>query len=108
MQRTEDYDSLNVLSAQDAFHTAMYLRLEKIDPVQNHWRWYVLSVQPTLFGEWSLVREWGRLGNDGGQSDTAFYASRHGALSACDAVRTAKMRRGYVAQAEQLDLPLWG
>jgi len=24
-----------------------------------------------LFGEWALVREWGRLGNDGGQSDIA-------------------------------------
>jgi len=65
----------------------MYLRLEKIDPAQNHWRWYVLSVQPTLFDEWSLIREWGRLGNEGGESDTTFYASRHDALSACGAVR---------------------
>ncbi|MGA9546899.1 MAG: WGR domain-containing protein [Rhodomicrobium sp.] len=23
---------------------------------------YVLDVQPNLFGEWSLVREWGRIG----------------------------------------------
>jgi len=86
----------------------MYLRLEKIDPAQDHWCWYILSVQPTLFDEWSLIREWGRIGNEGGQSDTAFYASRHDALSACDAVKAAKLRRGYVAQAEQLDLPLWG
>jgi len=32
----------------------MYLRLEKIDPARNLWRWYVLSVQPTLFGEWTV------------------------------------------------------
>jgi len=86
----------------------MYLRLEHIDPARNRRRWYVLSVQPTLFGEWALIREWGRLGNDGGQSDTALYASELDALSACDALRAVKTRRGYSAKAEQLDLPLWG
>jgi predicted DNA-binding WGR domain protein len=25
-------------------------------------RYYVLSVEPTLFAEWSLVRRWGRIG----------------------------------------------
>ena len=55
-----------------------------------------------------LSGNWGRLGNDSGQTDTAFYASRHDTLSACDVVKAAKIRRGYVAQAEQLDLPLWG
>jgi len=86
----------------------MYMRLEHIDPARKRWRWYVLSVQPTLFGDWALIREWGRLGNDGGQSDTAFYPSELDALNACTALKTAKMRRGYAAQAEQLDLPLWG
>ena len=86
----------------------MYLRLEKINPARNHRRWYVLSVQPTLFGEWAVIREWGRIGNNGGESDSALYPSELDALSACDAVKIAKIRRGYVAQAEQLDLPLWG
>ena len=86
----------------------MYLRLEKIDPARNRWRWYVLSVQPTLFGEWTLSREWGRIGEDSGQSSSVFYVSKHEALSACDTFKAAKMRRGYAAQAEQLDLPLWG
>jgi len=86
----------------------MYLRLEKINPARNHRRWYVLSVQPTLFGEWVLIREWGRIGNNGGESDSALYPSELDALSACDAMKAAKIRRGYSAMAEQLDLPLWG
>lgn len=32
----------------------MYLRLQKIDHTENTWRWYVLSVQRTLFGDWAL------------------------------------------------------
>lgn len=48
----------------------MDMGLAHIDPGRNRWRWYVLCVQPTLFGEWSLIREWGRRsGNDRGQPD---------------------------------------
>ena len=36
--------------------------LERIDPAQNMARYYVLCVEPTLFGDVSLVREWGRVG----------------------------------------------
>ncbi len=36
-----------------------------IDPAHNKWRFYALSVQPTLFGDWVLVREWGRIGRSG-------------------------------------------
>lgn len=86
----------------------MYLRLEKIDPHRNQWRWYILSVQPTLFGEWALIREWGRIGNDGGQSETDYYASERDALNECNLIKSAKIKRGYVSQAVQLDLPLWG
>lgn len=86
----------------------MYLCLEKIDSARNLWRWYTLSVQPTLFGEWAFIREWGRIGNDGGQSETAFYGTESDALDACNALKALKIRRGYAPRAEQLDLPLWG
>lgn len=84
----------------------MYLRLENIDHARNRWRWYALSVQPTLFGEWALSREWGRIGDQGGQSMTAFYANEGEALSACNALKALKARRGYAPCAEQLELPL--
>jgi predicted DNA-binding WGR domain protein len=39
--------------------------LVRIDEGRNMARFYKLDVQPTLFGEWSLVREWGRIGRPG-------------------------------------------
>lgn len=41
--------------------------LERIDRARNMARYYRLSVIETLFGEWAVVREWGRIGR-GGQS----------------------------------------
>ena len=41
------------------------LYLERIDPSRNMARFYAISVQPTLFGELSLVRRWGRIGARG-------------------------------------------
>lgn len=38
------------------------LVLERVDAKQNTARYYVLSVEPTLFGDTALVREWGRIG----------------------------------------------
>jgi hypothetical protein len=33
--------------------------LHRIDPARNMARFYVLSIQPTLFGGASLIRNWG-------------------------------------------------
>ena len=86
----------------------MYTRLQKIDPGCNQRRFYALSVQPTLFGEWAFIREWGRLGHDGGQIATAYYPTECEALDACATLRRHKLRRGYVPCPTQLELPFWG
>ena len=39
--------------------------LRRIDAAQNMARFYLLDVQPDLFGGWSLIREWGRIGRAG-------------------------------------------
>ena len=39
--------------------------LERRDPENNRARFYAVSVAPTLFGQWALVREWGRIGHPG-------------------------------------------
>ena len=39
--------------------------LTRIDPARNIDRFYVVQITPTLFGEWALVREWGRRGSPG-------------------------------------------
>jgi predicted DNA-binding WGR domain protein len=45
--------------------TMQYLVLERRDPARNMARFYVLTIEPTLFGDTALVREWGRLGGCG-------------------------------------------
>lgn len=44
----------------DMFPEALHLRC--IDPAKNKRRFYTMAVEPTLFGEWTLRREWGRIG----------------------------------------------
>ena len=41
------------------------LVLKRVDRTKNMARYYVLSVEPTLFAESSLVRRWGRIGGVG-------------------------------------------
>jgi predicted DNA-binding WGR domain protein len=44
--------------AQD---TIQYLVLHRCDPSCNMARYYVLSIEPSLFGDATLIREWGRI-----------------------------------------------
>jgi len=39
--------------------------LIRIDPPNNAHRFYRMEIMPGLFGDWSLVREWGRIGQPG-------------------------------------------
>jgi predicted DNA-binding WGR domain protein len=39
--------------------------LRRIDAAQKMARFYRLDVQPDLFGGWSFIREWGRIGRPG-------------------------------------------
>ena len=39
--------------------------LVKHDPEKNMHRFYQMFVTPGLFDDWSLVREWGRVGSSG-------------------------------------------
>lgn len=70
------------------------LHLTKIAPEANQWRYYRLDVQPSLFGEWGLVREWGRIGS-AGQERTDWFADRADAEAALSRLARRKARRGY-------------
>lgn len=39
--------------------------LTRIDPPNNVHRFYRMEIVRVLFGDWSLVREWGRIGQPG-------------------------------------------
>ena len=45
--------------------TIQYLVLDRFDPACNMARYYVLSIEPSLFGDTPLIREWGRIGSPG-------------------------------------------
>ncbi|MFD1156703.1 WGR domain-containing protein [Roseovarius aestuarii] len=73
----------------------MQIRLEKIIPEKRQHRFYVMQVTRTLFGEWCLIREWGRIGSAGGQRMTDYVTSREEAQAAHTKLSKQKCRRGY-------------
>ena len=70
------------------------MHLHRIDHDRNMARFYSMQVQRTLFGEWTLLREWGRIGN-GGQQKAEAFASEAEAVIALAARADAKVGRGY-------------
>lgn len=69
------------------------LHLRRIDAARNMRRFYVLSAQPTLFGEMSLMRNWGRIGTNGKTMVQTFDGSAD-AIEAFGRLDRAKRRRG--------------
>lgn len=57
-------------------------------------RFYVLSIQPTLFGGSSVVREWGRIGTRG-QCKVELLDDRQQAEQIKNSIEQSKRRRGY-------------
>jgi predicted DNA-binding WGR domain protein len=67
--------------------------LERRDPAANMARFYAASIVPTLFGDWALVREWGRIGSPG-TVRADWFAAEHDAVAAGENLVEAKRRRG--------------
>ncbi|GAA6160180.1 WGR domain-containing protein [Ruegeria sp. HU-ET01832] len=78
----------------------MFVRLEKINPEKRQRRFYVMRVAQTLFGEWCLIREWGRIGAAGGQRMVDYAASKEDAKAALGKLADQKYRCGYRARSE--------
>lgn len=72
------------------------ITLHRLDPAKNMCRFYRLEVQRDLFGQWCLVREWGRIGR-AGRLRMAAYDSAEQAKGALVRQRRVKERRGYFA-----------
>ncbi len=70
------------------------MRFEKRIPEKNQFRFYRLNLWPTLFGEWSVVREWGRIGQQG-RVVTETFQTLAGARSSFDRKAFEKQRGGY-------------
>jgi predicted DNA-binding WGR domain protein len=64
------------------------------DPASGRRRYYKLFIAPSLFGEWLLVREWGRIGSPGRVMNSHFDNAGAALLAMQDLVRT-RLKRGY-------------
>lgn len=72
----------------------MSVDLLRIEPTRNIRRFYRVVVVPSLFGEWTVMREWGRIGQPGTVRARTF-ASEPKAHAVADMLLRAKQRRGY-------------
>ena len=79
----------------------MQTYLEKRQPTNNVARFYRMSVMPNLFGEWTLYREWGRIGQ-GGQVRMDWFSDEGQATAALITLETSKRQRGYWMEPQQL------
>lgn len=70
--------------------------LQKIVPEANQKRFYAMTAIPTLFGEWSVMREWGRIGSPG-TVRVDFHKDEGRAISALADLARKKIKRGYRA-----------
>ena len=75
-----------------------HLYVERIDTTKNMARYYALSIQPTLFGDASLLRCWGRIGSRGQQKLHLFEDERQ-AVSLFLDLALKKRRKGYRPRA---------
>lgn len=59
-------------------------------------RFYMLSIQPTLFGGASIIRNWGRIGTSG-QAMMQTFDENVDADKAFAQLARSKCKRGYIA-----------
>ena len=78
----------------------MQTYLEKRQPAKNVARFYRMSVMPNLFGEWTLYREWGRIGQ-GGQVRMDWFEDENQAVAALVTLEASKRQRGYWVAPQQ-------
>ncbi len=66
----------------------------RIDPRLNMARFHAVEVMPTLFGQWAVLRRWGRVNTDGRRSETWFDDLAPAGTSAAEHA-AGKYKRGY-------------
>lgn len=71
--------------------------LARSDPACNMHRSYSLEFATSLFGEWGVVRHWGRIGTSG-RSRTDWYDDAQEAEAAFQDLLQAKRKRGYASR----------
>lgn len=68
--------------------------LTKVESSKNAYRFYSMVIIRGLFGDWGLVREWGRIGASG-RMRTDWFETEADAKDARFALHMQKAMRGY-------------
>jgi predicted DNA-binding WGR domain protein len=68
--------------------------LVRHDAAKNMHRFYQMFVTPDLLGDWSLIREWGRIGSPGTVRKDWFDTEEE-AITARQMLLDAKRKKGY-------------
>jgi predicted DNA-binding WGR domain protein len=76
------------------------IKLTRSHPSRNMHRFYALHIAPTLFNEWGLVAEWGRIGSSGTVKEQLFDTEA-AAQTALTKRLTIKTRRGYIRASRE-------
>jgi predicted DNA-binding WGR domain protein len=71
-----------------------HLYLERHDTENNMHRFYQMFVTPGLFDDWSLIKEWGRVGSPG-TVRKEWFDTQEKAIVAGKKLCTAKCKKGY-------------
>jgi len=71
-----------------------HLYLERHDTENNMHRFYQMFVTPGLFDDWSLIKEWGRVGSPG-TVRKEWYDCEEAAVLAGQKIKNKKVKKGY-------------
>lgn len=67
----------------------------KVLPEQNQYRYYRLILRQNLWGEWELIREWGRIGHKPTRSILQILANPESVTPTLQDTDRTRQRRGY-------------
>lgn len=81
----------------------MQIRLEKVNHIRRQRSYCVITMGQTLFGEWFVRREWGRIGTHGKYS-VMYLGTCQEALETSEALKLAVCRKGFAPIPVQLPL----
>jgi predicted DNA-binding WGR domain protein len=70
------------------------IRLVRKEMDKNIARFYLMQIVPGLFGNFGLMREWGRIGKSG-TSRTDWFNDEPAARKASEDLLESKLQRGY-------------
>ncbi len=71
-----------------------WIRFERVVPEKNCYREYEISIAQDLFGEWAVIRSWGRIGGRQRQMMTS-SPTRDDAIAIGKQITRRRLSRGY-------------